>query len=1093
MKEAIFTSERQGKLVSWFKDVTEYIQRNMDDFAYVFLKAKDIEKSGKRLKVDPCPFCGHNGCFSLTKGVNGFQCFSCKAKGTLINAVEQLEGDEIEARKALAEWSGIKYNYASYSPEKEAAKQKWERFQELCKEALKFYYNRLGRKVDINGEEVIPGQYQMDVRKHDLKTLAEFRVGYSGGKKQLTEGLLKKGYSKEEIDVAMKEMIGFPDGYFLYPYFDERGNLVRINAKLFARGCYGSKNAHGYNFDCNFQTLKLDSETKKKHESAHNHKMRPDNLSKGSKLGAFLFPTKGWRNKKYAIMVEGENDLLSTYEALQQMSPVYRKEFLPICLGGNSPDGMFKSKFLRKFEAVYEAFDNDDAGDTYREQLDREMPEVKLMHISFPNECNDIDLFLKTETDSPAQFEEMLDAATVVPPKHYLITREDKGHIWNVNNRHFGLKYEITSFKYAKNAFVGTLSLYKHGIKTVAKQGDIDALSMPSMNEELMRLRTALSDEINKYYHNVRWVNDEPERTLDELLDIFKYTKWKKDVIKQIAWYLYHASKQEKEYNIDRIKKIISNEKDVAIILQEVTGYENQDIDLDVIYPEIHLSQSLYPLNNDAFLFFEMRVKDGEDTKRVPCLLSNHKEIIRLDIMKKKEAQSLLLVNKKYELPEEVEQMPFKATELSLQAPYVTRWVNDKLTDTELSPEFIVSEIESFIRSTYYATDEVIKVVSLWIYATYYYRLFTSGFPYLLINGTKGSGKSTLDLILKLLSFNPTFTVNTSEAALYRRIDFFGGTFILDELENLTDAKDADKSGLAAVLKAGYAENGEVLRTDPNTNHARGFSAFGPKVISNIRGIDDVIADRCIRIDAVAGPESKLRKLKDPFEYKTEKRNKIYSLTSRAAISVLNHFTTVDKIFKENTRIDTGNARLTQLLRPLVTIARLVGGDYEKHLMNYYETAIKESKQDVKLETLEGKMETILKDVSEELLGLTTNYKYINSDHVYDKEISYDEETGIFEMDSMHFKVFAQEMDTDKVYDMKDVKAAVKVALGKGFDHKENRIQTKVTIEDEGLLRQVNNAKYAQVFRYTLNVRDYVPKHVEAFKDKERETSKPLF
>ncbi|PGQ88240.1 toprim domain-containing protein [Priestia megaterium] len=1080
--------------MSWFKDVTEYIHNHLEDFAHVFLNAKEIDKSGKSLKIDPCPFCDHNGCFSLTKGVNGFYCFSCKAKGTLINAVEQLEGDEVEARYALAKWSGIKYNYASYTPEQREAKVKHDRFQQLCKEAVKFYHTRLVKtKIDVNGQEISPGQYQRDVRKHDYETLMKYKVGYSGGRKNLVAGLLKKGYEQEEIDKALKELIGFPEGYFLYPYFDEKGNLVRINAKLFVRGCYGSKGEDGYNFDCNYHTLELDSETKKKHESTTGHKMRPDNLSKGSKLGAFLFSAKEWKNKKYAIPVEGENDLLSIDEALQKMPPVYKKEFLPICIGGNSPEGMFESKFLRKFEAVYEAFDNDDAGDTYREQLDREMPEVQLKSISIPNDYDDIDLFLKTDPDALTQFEEMLDSAAVVPPKHYRITREGKKHIWSVNNRHYGLTYEIVSFKYTKNAYVGSLSMYKQGIKLNNKQGDIDSVTMPGMNEEVMRLRTALSDKINNYYHNVRWLHDEPERTFDELLDIFKFTKYKKEVTKQIAWYLYHASKKEKEFNIDRIKKSVRNEKEVAIILQEMTGYENQDIDLDTIYPEIHLSQSLFPLNKDGFMFFEMKVKDGEDTKRVPCLLSNHKEIIRLDIMKKKEAQSMLLINKKYELPEEVEQPPFKANELSLQAPYVMRWVNDELQEQEIHPAHVVGEIESFIRSTYYASDDVIKVVALWIYATYYYRLFTSGFPYLLVNGTKGSGKSTLDLILKLLCFNPTFTINTSEAAVYRRIDFFGGTFILDELENLTDSKEADKSGLAAVLKGGYSESGEVLRTDPNTNHARGYSAFGPKVISNIRGIDDIIADRCIRIDAVAGPESKLRHLKNPFEYKSEKRNFIYSLTSRAAISALNHFTTVDKIFKENTRVDTGNARLTQLLRPLITIARLVGGDYEEHLMRYYETAIKDAKEDVKMETLEGKIEFILKEISEELLGKVKENKFINTDHIYNKEIPFDKETGLFEIDTMHFKVFAQEMDSDKIYSDKEVKAAVKTVIGKNFDYENRRQKTKATIEDEGLLRQVNNQKYPHVFRYKLNVRDYVPTQTEALNYEPTETTETLF
>lgn len=1084
--------------MSWFKQVADHILNNLEDYAKEFLNPTAVEKSGKNLFINPCPFCGHDDCFGLTKGFFGGNCLSCKASGNLVNIVEQLMGDEIKAGQALSEWAGIKYNFASQNPQEAGAKEKHARYQRLLKEAIDVYHRALTQMKYTyqlkNGQEVDPLNYQLNVRKHTVETLENYQVGFSfpGLYKGLIAHLMSKGFTEEEVQVA-EEMIKIPDGYFVYPYFNERGNLIRVNGKPFVRKCRGNKTENGYAYDCDFCTFAKDKEAIKSHEAEHGHKVGDRGFSTGNKDEAFFYNRKNMKSKRFLLLVEGEDDTESADEALDHLPPHYKKEFLVAGIGGSPPAGMFESDFLRKFEAVYEAFDNDSGGDTFREQLDREMPEVGLKHIDHP--FKDLDEFLKLGPDNALEeFQDMLDQAVTVFPKHYRLDREGKKHEWYIRNRHYGLKYQVDGYQPKRNLFAGTLIYYSQGVRVTKKSGDIDNITFPGFNNETLKLRTALSDTLEEYYHNVRWLYGEPERTYEELVDMYRYTKYKRDVIKALAWYLYHSTEQQKLQKISLFTKVVRDEKQKAILLQELSVFESQDIDRDQYYPPIHLSQSLFPKNNDAFMYFSQVVQDGEDMKRVPCLLSNKKEIIRLDILKRKEAQSMLLIKKRYELPEEVEIALVDSKNLSLQYAWVKRWINDELTQGQIEPATIIAEIEAFIQMTYYAKPDVVKVLALWIYATYYYKLFTSGFPYLMINGSKGTGKSTMDLIVYLLAFNPTFTVNTSEAALYRRIDFIGGTFILDELENLTDSKKVDDSGIAAVLKAGYSEAGEIMRVDPDTKHAKGFSAFGPKVISNIRGLEDVIADRCIRIDTQVAPEELLKKLKNPFDFKVEKRDYIYSITSRAAISALTHFQEADRLFQENTRINTGNARLTQLLRPLVAIARLVGGDYEEHLMQYYRTSIKDAKKEVHETTLDGMLEMILTEISEEFLGHKKEKTWTVSGHMYDKPIQYDRENGVFEINAMHLKVYAQELNTDKIHSYVDVHAAMKTLLAKkNFDPKKNRRTSKVTVTDENLLKQLNGTRQPNVQFYTLNVRDFVPKHVENVKYKEEEPTEPLF
>ena len=1065
--------------MSWFEDVTKYILNNLDDYADQFLSPVAVNKSGKHLKIDPCPFCEHKGCFSLTRNFNGAYCFSCGAKGSLINIVEQLRG-EIIARQDLADWSNISYNFASYAPEQAEERERYKRYQNICNIAVDYFHKRLLHfHQTVDGEKVSANDLMVKKRKHTPETLEKYKVGLSGGLYKLKENVLAKGFTEKEFEYAKKEMFGFQDGYLLFPYYDDKGNLVRINGKLFVRTC----------FNCDFISTDMSKEAKVKHEKETGHTCSPDNLSRGGKDNAFLYSRKNLKGKKYAIIVEGENDLLSVDEALAQLPSQYARQFLPIAAGGKMPEGYFENAFFRNFEAVYECFDSDDAGDLYREQIDKEMPEVMLYHIELPDRDSDIDEFLKLYSSDEEMmekvelFQEMIDRATVVPPTHHVLKREGKKHAWSIMNRFIGLTYLIDGFVAKKNQYNGKIQVYKNGERLTQKSGDIDNARIPGMGEDLMKLKSILSDRINEHYQLVRWINDMPERSFEDLLDIFNLTKYRDDRNKQLAWYLYHADKTEREFNISRIKRVARAESDVAKILRELTGYVNQSIDPNDTFPEIQLSSSIFPNNGDAFAYFGQLVKDGDDMKRVPCLVTNKKDIIRLDILKKKESQSLLLISGaggKYELVKEVEVALPGNNNFSLQHQYVMQWVKGEMDPISYDPTRIIGEIESFIRSTYYTTEDVYKVLSLWIYSTYYYQLFKDGFPYLLINGSKGTGKSTVDTIIQLLGFNATFMVGTSEAALFRKTDGVGGTIILDEQENLHDKKELDKNGIGNVLRAGYADSGEIYRTDPDTGEPRGYKTFCPKVISNINGLEDVLSDRCITINTVVAPESALRKLNKPLSYKSgDKRHAIYSLTSRAAISVLEHFQKAHEQSLENTRVDTGNARLTQLLAPMITIAKLVGQDYLEALMRYYEEVIVHSKQEVKDETLEGRLHTILKQIAEELLGLKKDRNYIHVPHVYEKPIAYDEKTGTFEINDMHLKVFLKEANPDGDYNFREIRRALKVALVKKPEIIKNKLPTKTTINDEMLMRDVG--KYPNVYRYSCNVRDFVPKHSETF------------
>lgn len=1083
--------------MSWFDDVSAYILNHLEDYATTLLKAQSLQRTGKTIFVNSCPFCDHNGCFSLTKDVNAAKCFSCGKSGTLIQIVQLLYG-EIEGLERLAEWSKIKNSFASYTPEQAEAREKHVRFQRICEKAIDFYHHQLleNNQVFYDDEKSAPGTYQKDVRKHNGHGIKKYKVGYSGNWQDFKKSMLEEGYDEEEIKRAAK-LVSFPPGYFIYPYFNKQNQLIRINAKLFIRYCRGTekKGGEGFTYGCDVKYAAKADYLQKSHETTSGHVMNSDSLSHGDKDEAFFFHPKDMQNKKkkYGILVEGENDVISTDETLQLLPDNYKNNFTVIGIGGSTKKGMFDSELLREFEELYECFDPDEAGNRYREQLDTECPDIPVKRMTLPG-TDDIDAYLKLgEQDEAAErLKALIDTAKYQTTKNYKLYREGKYHHWTIKNRHYGLRYDINYYQAQKNGYNGSLLIFKNGLQTEKKVGDIDACKVNG--DELQRLKTALSNKIDEYYNDIRWVKDEPKRPFEELLDIFHCSKKKPDIIKQLAWYIHFSDSIDYEEKVRIAQKRIKNSTDIDLVLKEVNGFENTEVDVFARHPTIKLAQAFFPANRDGYIYFVKTLMDGESIKQVPCLLSNKKKEIRLDFMKKKTAQSLLLIENKYKLPVEVETNFVNIDNLSLQYAWVDKWKNDQIPDEELEPSKIIGEIEDFIRKTYYTTDDVIKVLALWIYATYYYSLFPSGFPYLQFTGAKGTGKSTLDDIINLLAFNPTFAVSITGPALFRQVGIFGGTFILDEQENLVDANKVAESDLAAVIKAGYSNKGEVIRFNKENGWNENFTPFCPKVISNINGLDDVIGDRCIVVTTYKAPEEKVKKLQKTDYYKEERRDEVYDISSRAALSALIHFGEVDRQAKKDNRMDTGSLRLTQILEPLVTLARVVGGDYEEHLRSFYQSTIQSNKAETELSTLEGKLKYVLVSISEEILGLAKRPWILGQNHLYDRAVEADKATGQFAVDSMHLKVFAEELsdNPNESFTFKQIHTAMKHILPRDWDFKNKKTDTKATVNDEGLLKQMNGKRYPRVSKYYFNAREFITKQQEIIKYKE-DASETLF
>jgi 5S rRNA maturation endonuclease (ribonuclease M5) len=302
-----------------------------------------------------CPFCNHHDCFKMFFDENDpevatYCCFSCGERGDVITwHAKRKELTPAEAVRDLAKIYDISIP-TNYNP-----------IQDLFNLAADYYHNCLMDACDrpqtiLN--RMTPKQYQLEVRKHKEDTLKRFKVGWSdGGLVHYLEGL---GFEQELlVDSGLaSRRTGrdfFPANVFIYPHTVD-GKVSHVTFKdPSKRLAYQLPNKAVLN----------------------NHEFYGQDTIK---------------DKAVVFLVEGENDLLSMYEA----------EDFPHDAGVLATIGSISGEQLKWVEdklagkSVITLFDPDEAGNKYREKTTRVVKTVEKLVQYIPPNDQDIDEYLKS-------------------------------------------------------------------------------------------------------------------------------------------------------------------------------------------------------------------------------------------------------------------------------------------------------------------------------------------------------------------------------------------------------------------------------------------------------------------------------------------------------------------------------------------------------------------------------------------------------------------------------------------------------------------------------------------------------------------------
>jgi putative DNA primase/helicase len=146
---------------------------------------------------------------------------------------------------------------------------------------------------------------------------------------------------------------------------------------------------------------------------------------------------------------------------------------------------------------------------------------------------------------------------------------------------------------------------------------------------------------------------------------------------------------------------------------------------------------------------------------------------------------------------------------------------------TPIEGDALFCAVEARIRQHIAADDAIFTVATLWIGFAWAHDAFIHSPILLATSKEPDSGKTTLLELLKFLVPRGLSTTEITAAALYRVVDQWRPTLIVDEADVIFRQNDE----LRAVINSGWTRGSGVIRCNPDTLDPELFPTFGPKVV----------------------------------------------------------------------------------------------------------------------------------------------------------------------------------------------------------------------------------------------------------------------
>jgi putative DNA primase/helicase len=237
----------------------------------------------------------------------------------------------------------------------------------------------------------------------------------------------------------------------------------------------------------------------------------------------------------------------------------------------------------------------------------------------------------------------------------------------------------------------------------------------------------------------------------------------------------------------------------------------------------------------------------------------------------------------------------------------------------------LLTELSVTIRKFVILSEHDANAVALWILFTHTIDAANVAPILNICSPEKRCGKTTLLSLLENLVKRPLLASNITPAAIFRTIEEYKPTLLLDESDTFVNN---EKSELRGIINSGHTRSSAyVIRTVGEDHTPQKFSTWGAKCLAGIGNLPDTIKDRSISITL-------RRKLShetvDSLRYTSKEQiNRLHRQCVRFALDNIAFIQEFQPILAKEL-----NDRAADNWEPLIAIAEIAGGEWPKLAKN---------------------------------------------------------------------------------------------------------------------------------------------------------------
>jgi hypothetical protein len=154
----------------------------------------------------------------------------------------------------------------------------------------------------------------------------------------------------------------------------------------------------------------------------------------------------------------------------------------------------------------------------------------------------------------------------------------------------------------------------------------------------------------------------------------------------------------------------------------------------------------------------------------------------------------------------------------------------------------LLNDLAKAIRTHVVISDHCRDICALWVIHTYLIMRFKISPKFSIRSAARRCGKTTLLEVLAELVFRALVTGSITTAALFRVIDKYHATLLIDEVDTFV----GENEELKGILNGSHRYDGAVIRTVGEDHEPRRFSVYAAVALSGIGGLAATLADRSV-------------------------------------------------------------------------------------------------------------------------------------------------------------------------------------------------------------------------------------------------------